>query len=264
MTANGIDVSHYQGLIDWNKVKADPKKYLYAIMKCTENIDYADPTTARNVAGADSVEIDNSVYHFWRALSTGKKQAEWFLKHLPKMPKMPLVIDVEDSTNVPPDPSPDFARRCLVNIREMAIELEKAQGRRPIIYTGAWFWNRIANQYSIREPDGTYWWSKYDLWVASYTTNAPILPWGWTKWLLWQYSSKGVVSGINASCDLDYFNGDEIALKNFINAGVTPTVPPVHMVTVPIKSITDTKVMATQGRDAINQVITNLTMMEGL
>jgi lysozyme len=258
MTTNGIDVSHYQGNIDWAKVRADKKSYKFAIMKVTENNNYYDVTSVPNSKNSEENGFLVSYYHFWRALSRGKVQASYMLSKLPKMPKLPLVIDVEDSTNVPPDPSTEFARACLGNIREMALELERVQGRRPIIYTGAWFWNRIANNYSIREADGTYWWSKYDLWVASYTTT-PIIPWGWEKWLFWQYTAKGIVDGINANCDLDYFNGDDIALINYVNSGVTPTPippPPTDNITVSKKNLEATTLLA-------NQVASNLKGMTG-
>ena len=230
-------------------------------MKCTENTTYFDSTCIKNNLGADSVQLINSFYHFWRSLSTGKNQAAYFLSKLPKMPKMPLVIDVEDSTNVPPLPSQTLATACMANIRSMAEEVAKVQGRKPIIYTGAWFWNRIANRYSVKEPDGSYWWSSYDLWTATYGTT-PVLPYGWDKWVFWQYTNKGIVSGINASVDLNYFNGDSISFQNYVNAGVTP---PVDNTTITVNKteLQHALALTKGGGDLIDKAIDKLNTMLG-
>jgi lysozyme len=261
MATNGLDLSHYQGTIDWNRVKTDPKGYVYAFMKCTESTTYYDTTCVSNNNGAVSVGIENSFYHFWRSITDGKAQATFFLSKLPKMPKMPLVIDVEDSTNIPPTPTQDVANKCLANIRSLAEELTRAQGRKPIIYTGAWFWNRIANLYSPKEPDGTYWWSKYDLWVATYG-SAPVIPFGWNRWVFWQYTNKGVVSGINASCDLDYFNGDFISFQNYVSASVTPP-PNNSSITVNKTELEHTLTLNKSSGGMINQAIDKLNKMLG-
>lgn len=261
MSVNGMDISHYQGSVDWAKVKTDPKAYVFTFFKATESTTYYDITCVNNTKGAESIGEIISYYHFWRSLTTGKNQATFFLSKLPKMPKMPLVIDVEDSTNVPPLPSQDLANACLDNIRSLAEELTRVQGRKPIIYTGAWFWNRIANKYSPKEPDGSYWWSKYDLWVATYGST-PTIPYGWDKWVFWQYTNKGVVSGINASVDLDYFNGDAISFQNYVNAGVTPPVN-TTMISVNKTELEHTLTLNKSSGNLLDQAIDKLNTMLG-
>src|SRR6476661_5889179 len=62
----GIDISHYQGTIDWNQVAADPKAIKFAFMKATEDVTYTDPTFNTNIAGAKAAGILAAPYHFCR------------------------------------------------------------------------------------------------------------------------------------------------------------------------------------------------------
>src|SRR6476660_5464893 len=66
----GIDISHYQGTINWGQVAADPKGIKFAFMKATEDTTYTDPTFNTNLAGAKAAGILASPYHFCR-LDTG-------------------------------------------------------------------------------------------------------------------------------------------------------------------------------------------------
>ena len=80
--------------------------------------------------------------------------------------------------------------------------------RRPMIYTGSYFWddNKLGAKYA-----------GYPLWTAHYTTNpCPLVPNAWSAWAFWQYSSKGTVSGISGAVDLDVFNGTVAQLDALI------------------------------------------------
>jgi lysozyme len=81
-------------------------------------------------------------------------------------------------------------------------EVERLTGIRPIIYTGAWFWNpRLGNPRTF--------FGRYALWLSAYVKNpAPFVPAAWKDgWTMWQYSDKGHVDGISSPCDVSTFHG---------------------------------------------------------
>ena len=194
----GIDVSHWQGAIDWDGVAGDGVEF--AFIKATEGGDYTDPRFAANWAGARQAGVVRGAYHFFRPQTDAMAQAAHFLRTVPLAPgDLPPVLDVE----VTDGRSLDVV---AAGVRTWLQEVERATGRRPIIYTRASFWTA--------QMGGGY--GGYPLWVAHYGVASPNIPSGWSGWTFWQHSDAGRVDGIAGDVDLNWFNGDRDALEAFI------------------------------------------------
>ena len=191
----GIDVSHYQGTIDWAEVKAGPTNF--AFIKATESGDSIDPLFAQNWAGAEG--LDRGAYHFFQPGVSGATQAENFLKAWkPAKGDLLPVLDLETLGGA-------SQAELLSEVDAwMSAVTEAIGGKLPILYTDPGFWPQIGNptQYS-----------DHPLWVADYTeAKQPTLPDGWTTYAVWQYSDTGSVKGVSGNCDVDLFNGGPDAI----------------------------------------------------
>ncbi len=184
---NGIDVSHWQVVIDWQKVKE--AGIGFAFIKATEGNRTTDSRFAENWRKAQAAGISRGAYHYFRF--GARNQAQFFLKVMGSdRGELPPVVDVEDT-----------GRKPDLLLLKQFIDTLVAAGARPMIYTAAWFWN------NARWGGPVPWAEDYDLWVAHYTTaQTPLLPTDWHTWRFWQYSNSGTVAGINAAVDLDREN----------------------------------------------------------
>ena len=187
MTVKGIDISHWQGDIDWEAI---PIQYKFAFMKATEGAGFVDNKFAYNWA---ETEMLHGAYHFWRYGFNGKAQAEHFFDTVNAtgdMGDLPPVVDLED-TRAPK------GGEIILRMRQMLQRTEELFGQQPIIYTAKWWWDDWT-----RANTG---FGHYDLWVAHYrpTWLKPYLPAGWDDWQVWQHSSSGSVPGVGGNCDLN-------------------------------------------------------------
>ncbi|MSP61440.1 MAG: glycoside hydrolase family 25 protein [Myxococcales bacterium] len=200
----GIDISHWQGSIDWAKVKAGGKHF--AIMKATEGTGYTDPTFKGHWGAAKANGVVRGAYHFFRANIDPVQQADHFLSvaGAPGAGDLPLVADVETA---------DGQSGAVISQRVLAflVRLEQKSGRVPMIYTSPGFFGG-----TMGNPKG---FEKYHLWVAHWQVNCPNVPGSWTNWPFWQYTSKGTVPGIAGNVDLDRFNGSLNDLMTFAGNG---------------------------------------------
>lgn len=200
----GIDVSHWQGTIDWNAVAADGVEF--AFVKASEGGDYTDPRFAANWAGARRAGVIRGAYHFFRPQTDAMAQAAHFLRTVPFAPgDLPPVLDVEVTDGRSMD-------AVAAGVRTWLQEVERATGRRPVIYTRASFWTA--------QMGGAF--GGYPLWVAHYGVASPGIPAGWGGWTFWQHSDAGRVDGISGGVDLNWFNGDRAALDAFAATGELP------------------------------------------
>jgi len=201
--AQGIDVSRYQGSIDWAKVKASGMTFVF--IKATEGQTYTDPNFQTNVKGALAAGMLVGTYHFFRATSTdgSKAEAAHYAKSLEaiggaKALQLPPVMDYENN--------PGNLSKAQINVVAKAFltELERLTGRKPIIYTG----NSFAGNFDVSL-------CAYDLWIARYSaTRVPDDQPAWKSWTIWQYSDAGKVPGITGNVDLNEFNGSLSELKD--------------------------------------------------
>ncbi len=204
----GIDVSRWQGTMDWQKVAE--AGYRFAVIRATIGDYYSDPRFFTNWSEAREAGLLLSSYHVITPNVSADAQIGRFFEVLGKRrPDLPLVLDVERTDGMSPQVITQRIRECLDGI-------EAGAGRKPIIYTARWFWDRSVLPSSQ--------WSTYDLWVASYTRN-PILPRDWQSWLIWQYSESGTVPGSGSRhTDLNWFAGSYEDLLHY--AGRADEPPP--------------------------------------
>lgn len=193
---HGIDVSHHQGNIDWEDVKAMQVKNIrigFAFIKATEGLGDVDNNFRRNWYLAKQAGIPRGAYHFFLSGKSGKAQAENFISTADlEKGDLPPVLDIETNNGASPE---DIRQRA----RDWLEKTEKFYGRKPIIYTNIDFYSNFLEGY----------FDDYPLWVAHYLArNEPGLK---QDWLFWQHNEKGHVNGIDTPVDFNVFNGDSTA-----------------------------------------------------
>ncbi|MEJ8475224.1 glycoside hydrolase family 25 protein [Roseibium algae] len=187
---NGIDVSHYQGDINWAQVAEGG--IVYAMIKASQGSSYVDPMFATNWNGAKTSGLQRGAYHYFMPTDSFIQQADLLTNCLNSVSydantDMLPAIDCEELDGC----SPATYSYALAQLLQL---LERQLGVKPMIYASPGFWS------SIRNPDFT----EYPLWLADYTDNqAPTIPEPWTEYALWQYSNSGSIDGIEGAVDLD-------------------------------------------------------------
>lgn len=199
-TLKGIDVSKWQGEINWDAVKGDG--VIYSFIRASNGTGILDEYFARNWAEAKRVGIKRGAYQYFRASQDPIAQADVFLQIVGQMEDgdLPPVIDVEDAEGATP-------AQLAENVGKWIARVEGATGKRPIIYTGLYFWkDRVATDAFV----------EYPLWIAQYGRQCPDIPSPWNTWAFWQTTSTGRVAGIGGGAsdvDMNVFHGDMAALE---------------------------------------------------
>jgi len=198
----GIDVSHWQGTINWTSVAAAGKTF--AIMKATESTIYADSMYATWHAAARAVGIRVGAYHFAQPSTTSGDavaEADWFVAHANLLPgDLNPALDLEVSNGL--------GTTALQNwVLAWLNEVYAKTGIRPMIYTSPSFWRTYMGDTSAFASAG------YTvLWIAHWFVSSPSVPgnnWGGHGWTFWQYDDCGSVVGIGGCVDLDRYNGTD-------------------------------------------------------
>lgn len=186
----GIDVSHYEGTIDWQQLKTAGLSFVY--IKATDGVDMIDDQFALNWEGAAKAGFARGAYHFYDFCDAGGAQADNFVQTVPADPhSLPPTIDLEQSKECAKMPAKADFRK---NLAAFVAKIEAAYGREPVLYINS----SIYSAYFDGEGDS------YKLWIADVKHAAPALP---APWTLWQYGWHGHVPGIAGEVDLDAFNG---------------------------------------------------------
>ena len=210
----GIDISHWQGTIDWAKVAASGKRF--AFMKASQDTGFVDDRYQTNRAQAKANGLKVGAYHFAQPELTltdtagtpdpvpdAVAEADHFIDTAtPQSGELIPVLDLEDYGKTATDPglSPTDLRTWVRAFLERVYE---RTGVRAVIYTSPSFWStRTAN-----DP-----WPAANgyqtLWIAHWKVAAPTLPasnWGGLGWTFWQYTNEGTVPGISGRVDLDFY-----------------------------------------------------------
>jgi lysozyme len=208
--AQGIDVSHHQGVIDWPAVAAAGISFVF--IKATQNS--MDPKFLANVKGAKAAGLLVGAYHYLddKVTSTemARAAAQVFFKAIVaaggvEVFDLPFVLDYESNKN-------KLSALTITAIAKAFMEeIHRYTGRAPMLYTYPDF---IGNFSGL---------TQYPLWIARYSTQAPVDASGWKRWEYWQYSdgsAGGVlpiggrkVPGIPGPVDLNEFYGTVAELK---------------------------------------------------
>jgi len=196
----GIDVSHYQEVVDWPTVHSAGDVFGFA--KASEGQFTTDQYFADNWAGMKAVGVLRGAYHFYHPSKDAQAQVALFLKCLatgnggsPLLAPgdLPAALDLEITENVAP-------ADILAGVATWLAAVQAATGRQPLLYTYPSFWkSSLGNPATLAE---------YPLWIAHLKTAAPTIPGGWGNWAFWQFD-KQPVDGVTATpvVDLDAFNG---------------------------------------------------------
>ena len=199
---NGIDVSHYQGSVNWASVKKAGNSFGFA--KATEGTSYTDPNFASNWSRMKNAGVIPGAYHFGRPGSSATTQAAHFVNTVKAAQGglsggLQLVLDLETTDGKTPAQVKAWMETFLS-------EIQRLTGKPAIIYTGYYFWRD-----SVGNPSSNY---NCPLWIASYN-SAPTIPAAWSYYTFWQYTDSGVVSGVGGNVDQDKFNGSLTTLRKF-------------------------------------------------
>ncbi|MEZ0227233.1 MAG: glycoside hydrolase family 25 protein [Planctomycetota bacterium] len=207
--ASGVDVSKWQGSIDWPQVAASGKDF--AIVRVSDGTGYNDEYFDRNWKGVKDAGMVRGAYQFFRPTQDPVAQANLFCDRIGKLAPgdLPPVLDLEVTDGAG---SEQIAR----NVAAWADVVEKRLGVKPIIYVSPGFWSGLNPKPKV---DGI------DLWVAHWGVSSPDIPAGWSGWKFWQTSSTGSVPGISGNVDTNLFNGSVADLKKYA-AEHSPAPPP--------------------------------------
>lgn len=196
---HGIDISHYQGKIDWEQLKNAMIKgcpVRFVIIKSTEGSSRLDENFRENFNQARDFGFIRGVYHFWSNKSTAREQAYYFLDqvHLTDG-DLPPVLDIEHK---PADKSvEDFQRDVLTWLHIV----EDKYHVKPIIYT----YYKFKEQY-LSAPV----FEDYPYWIAHYYVDKVQYK---GKWKFWQHTDVGKLPGIKGYVDFNIYNGSYFELK---------------------------------------------------
>lgn len=190
---HGIDISRWQGDIDWGRVRGAGIQFAY--IKATEGGDHSDPNFRRYWYEAAQAGVPRGAYHYYYFCRSGAEQAAWFIANVPRGQRsLPPVLDLEwtHSRNCPRRPGPaEVIREASIF---MAI-LQQHYGQRPIIYTTVDFYRD--NQLGRMNAE---------FWLRS-VADHPTATYPGQRWTFWQYTGTGLVPGINGKVDLNVFAG---------------------------------------------------------
>jgi lysozyme len=196
-TQQGVDVSHYDGTVNWTQAKA--AGITFAFTKATESDNYVDPTFAANWSGMKAAGLARGAYHFFDPSVNATTQATYALATIGTLEAgdLPVVLDFEQLSGVSEATAVAGAVTFLASVT-------KTTGKTAILYMSSDF---LAGSYPALAP--------YTLWVANYGASCPGMPSEWPTWTFWQSSDSGSVSGISDAVDLDSFNGSLSALTAY-------------------------------------------------
>ena len=195
MPVQGIDVSNWQGNIEWERVRAAGTDFVF--IKATEGGDYLDPKFHRNWQGAKRVGIPRGAYHMVYWCRPAHEQALWFVLNVPNEPDaLPPVLDLEWNGHSRNCPKKIPARLAREKISILLEAMERHTGKRPIIYTDITFHREVM--------EGHF--RGYNYWLRSVAAE-PHRRYRNRPWLFWQFSTTGHVPGIKGPVDRNTFNG---------------------------------------------------------
>lgn len=210
--ATGIDVSYWDGDIDWKSVKDFGIDFVF--MKATEGDFYKDPTYKDRLVQINAVQIPSSAYHFFRANTDPIVQAELYLEVVKSSnADLPPILDIEFNDG-------RTKEEIMAGAKIWLDIVEQGLGQKPIIYSPA---NFLKEYFSDQSGYPPVWAEEYHLWYAQYLQtfvegmDPQSLPDGWEEnWDFWQYTDGGSVPGINSTVDMNVFNGSEAELQQYI------------------------------------------------
>ncbi|OXA92235.1 glycoside hydrolase family 25 protein [Flavobacterium hercynium] len=188
----GIDVSEFQGKIDWDEISILEEKYpvQFVFIRATAGNDRVDRKFKRNWDEAKKKKIMRGAYHYYRPNENSIEQANLFIKTVKlQTGDLPPVLDIE---KLPKNQSLDSLKKGL---KRWLVKIEAHYQVRPIIYTGESYYDDF-----LKEEFG-----EYLFWIANYNFYREKIE---EDWLFWQFTEKASLPGIKNRVDVNIYNGD--------------------------------------------------------
>lgn len=196
---HGVDLSHWQGEVDFTKLASAGIKFCF--LKFTEGTNHTDERGLEYLHAARAQGMPAGAYHYFLPKYDPIEQAQHFVRtmvgheeHAGKL-MLPPVIDVEVKA------SSALLQKTILQFLEY---VEEARGITPILYTSPGFWRSYVGKWDEIV--------RYPLWVAHYGTTYPSQFYPWVSWQFWQYTPAGRIPGIAGNVDLNLFPGDWLDL----------------------------------------------------
>ena len=193
----GIDVSQYQGTIDWDNVEAIEEQFelKFVVVRATAGSNKVDLKFKKNWKNLTESMYIQGAYHYYRPDENSTDQANNFIKNV-KLRKghLPPILDIE---KMPKGQSMEKLKEGLQNWLSI---VEKHYRVKPIIYTGEKYYEDFLQQD----------FPSYQFWIANYN------PWKekiQADYLMWQFTEKAKLHGIDELVDVNVFNGNVDDLK---------------------------------------------------
>lgn len=187
---DGIDVSHWEGRINFHRVKEAGIRIVY--IKATQGRDIVDPEFERNYRDADREGLLVGFYHYVTARNPeqARQEAAFFYEKIrDKRQRVRPAMDFEEFGNLKHQEIRDISIHFLK-------ELERSFGHRPATYSDASNASGVFDDDRLRE---------YPLWIAQYGVSKPDMENVWRHWSGWQYTDSGHVRGIAGKVDRNHF-----------------------------------------------------------
>lgn len=193
----GIDISHYNGTIDWEQIKASKFPIQFVFIRSSMGKNGTDKQFSVNYAKAKEAGYLVGVYHYYRPNENSTQQFNHFKSvYSYKKGDLPPVLDIEEMGKN----GEENLRKGLLNFLQL---IEKNWGIKPIIYSGRTFYLSYIENY----------FSKYPLWIAAYSGENRVLN---IQWKFHQFTEQLNINGIEGAVDGNYFNGNKNDLKRLI------------------------------------------------
>ncbi|MCG7537526.1 GH25 family lysozyme [Pseudoalteromonas sp. OOF1S-7] len=190
----GVDVSHYQGAVDWQQVANTGVQFVY--IKATDGITYRDPAFYSHLKGAQAAGLQVGAYHFFEPDDDPTKQVENFVTTVQGvgLTLMPM-LDVEITSNRSPE-------QISNGVAKFIATLQQRTGCQTILYSYGDFWQKNLSSQFANQP----------FWLADYA-DSPSVPEQAKAWWLWQYSDSAQLAGVNTQVDVDVVIAGESGLN---------------------------------------------------
>lgn len=193
----GIDVSQYQGTIQWNKVKTIEGAFpiAFAFIRATAGKDKMDAQFARNWKESKRNKMLRGAYHFYRPNENSFEQAALFIKTVTlQKGDLPPILDIE---SFPKNQSMDSLKAGL---RRWLTKVDQHYGIKPIIYTNERYYEDFLKD-DFRD---------FQFWIANYNFFVETMQ---DDWLFWQFTEKASIEGIEGNVDVNLYNGTPKMLR---------------------------------------------------
>jgi lysozyme len=199
----GVDVSVYQGTVNWPDVKAAGDDFAIARISDGTSV---DGTFATNWAGMKSAGLVRGAYQYFEPGDDPTAQANVVIQAVGVLGAgdLPVTADMETTGG-------QSGATIAANLQTWVTKVTAGTGKAPMVYTAPGYWDSDVGSAAF---------GKLPLWAADWGVTCPTLSTGWSNWDFWQYADSGTVNGISGGVDHDEFNGDLAALQTF--AGGAP------------------------------------------